>query len=227
MTIYDLSQPIETGMTTYPGDPDVAVDAHATHAADGVRVSAVAMGSHTGTHVDAPSHTEAGDKDIDAFDVETFAFEARVVRLNERPREPITTADLVAGLSTSEVDSADDAESTSRIDCLVLHTGWDVHWNSDTYRDHPYLTADAAAWCASRGYHVGIDALNVDPTPTDNATDDEPSDLGAHHGLLGAGKVIVENLRGLDRVPDEFTLYAFPLTLVGADGAPVRAVAVT
>jgi len=223
MAIYDLSQRIETGITTYPDDPDVSVSAHATHATEGFRVASVAMGSHTGTHVDAPSHTEESGKDLDAFDIGTFAFEARVVRLDKAPRERITTADL------AESAPADDAtnDPADEADCLLLHTGWDVHWNSSSYLDHPYLTSDAAEWCASRGYHVGIDALNVDPTPSQNTTDDEPSGFGAHHALLGADKLIIENLRGLDGVPEEFTLYAFPLALADADGAPVRAVAVT
>ena len=220
MAIYDLSHRIETGMTTYPGDPDVSVSAHATNATDGFRVASVAMGSHTGTHVDAPSHTEAGGKTLDAFDVETFGFEVRVVTLDKHAREPITTADLVGS------DPDDNDDSTDGADCLVLHTGWDAYWNTDTYFDHPYLTPDAAEWCVSRGYHVAIDALNVDPTPTENAADGEPSGFGAHHALLGADRLIVENLRGLDRAPQTFTLYAFPLALAEADGAPVRAVAV-
>lgn len=222
MATYDLSHRIETGVTTYPGDPDVAISSHATHAADGFRVSAVAMGSHTGTHVDAPSHTEDGGRALDAFDVGTFVFEARAVALDAGSREPITAAALADG-----VPGSGDDEPADDVDCLVLHTGWDAHWNTDAYLDHPYLTADAAEWCAKRGYHVGIDALNVDPTPSENATAEEPSGFGAHHALLGAGKLIIENLRGLDRVPTQFTLFALPLALANADGAPVRAVAVT
>ena len=221
MTIYDLSHRIETGTTTYPGDPAVSVSAHATHPTDGFRVASVAMGSHTGTHVDAPSHTEGGGKNLDAFDVETFAFSARVVRLEKDAREPITAADLANSDLASTDGETDDA------DCLLLHTGWDAYWNSDTYFDHPYLTAGAAKWCVARNYHVGIDALSVDPTPTATALDDEPEGLRAHHALLGANRLIVENLRGLDCVPERFTFYAFPLALEDADGAPVRAVAVT
>lgn len=58
MATFDLSQSVESGMQTYPGDPPVRVDPHADFDADGYRVTALAMGTHTGTHVDAPSHTE-------------------------------------------------------------------------------------------------------------------------------------------------------------------------
>ena len=233
MVTYDLSHRIETDMTTYPGDPDVSVDPQATHADDGCRVSSVAMGSHTGTHVDAPSHTEAGGSDLDAFDVGTFVFEARVVSLDKDPREPITTADLAEGVSASATDdsveddgSASDTDPTDDADCLLLHTGWDTRWNTDAYLDYPYLTPEAAAWCAERDYHIGVDALNVDPTPSANATADEPAGFAVHHVLLGDERLIIENLRGLDAVPTRFRLYAFPLALADADGAPVRAVAV-
>jgi len=222
--MYDLSHPIETDMPIYPGDPDVSVGAHATHSDEGVRVSSVAMGSHTGTHIDAPSHTEARGRDLDTFDVGTFEFETCVVDLDKNSREPITTDDLGEAI---KAPAAEHSGSTADADCLLLHTGWDAHWGAEKYFDHPYLTEAAAAWCADREYHVGIDALNVDPTPTEKATADEPSGFGAHHALLGADRLIVENLRGLDEVPKRFTLYAFPLAIAAADGAPVRAVAST
>jgi len=63
----DLTQPIETGMQTYPGDPEVAVRPHATDEENEARVSALECGSHTGTHVDAPAHTEPDGKTLDGY----------------------------------------------------------------------------------------------------------------------------------------------------------------
>lgn len=210
VTTYDLSHPIETGMQTYPDDPPVDVSDHATVDADGYRVSALGMGSHAGTHVDAPSHTEPQGRTLGDFPVGTFRFEARVVDLRDlAARDPIPP----------------DAVPDDVADLLVLRTGWDEHWGTDRYRDHPFLTRAAAERCVDRGYHVGTDALNVDPTPSVHAGDDEPDGFGAHHALLGADRLIVENLTGLDPVPERFTLHAYPLPL-DADGAPVRAVAV-
>jgi kynurenine formamidase len=65
--VYDLTHFVETGMPTYPGDPSVAVTPHATHATDGYRVSAVSVGSHTGTHVDAPAHTDPDGRTLDSY----------------------------------------------------------------------------------------------------------------------------------------------------------------
>lgn len=201
-------------MYVYPGDPDVSVEPHATMAADGCRVSRLALGSHAGTHVDAPSHTEPDGRSLGSFPVGTFRFEAVVADLREcGPRAAVPPDDL-------PLARADEAGA----DLLVCHTGWGAHWGTDRARDHPHLTADAAAACADRDLHVGTDALSVDPTPGDRA-DAETGGLDAHHALLGDGKLIVENLTRLDAVPDRLRVETHPLA-VDADAAPVRAVGV-
>ncbi|MDS0261523.1 cyclase family protein [Haloarcula sp. S1CR25-12] len=206
MPIADLTRPIDSGMPVFPGDPPVSVDAHATMAADGYRVSALSCGSHTGTHVDAPSHTEADGRTLDEFPVSRFVREA--VRVDLRgcgPREPIRPADLPT------VDAG----------AVVLRTGWDSHWGEPRYLDHPYLTPAAARHCVDHGYDVATDALNVDPTPTD---DHPAAGVPAHGELLGNDRLIAENLTNLDGLPERFELSVLPMRLDG-DGAPVRAVA--
>jgi kynurenine formamidase len=207
----DCAHSLTATTTVYPGDPRVERVPHATHEEDGYRVTRLELGSHSGTHIDAPSHTEPDGRTLDSFPVETFAFDAlRVDVRGKTVREPIDVGDLP--------DPTDD-------DLLVFHTGWDAHWGTDIYFDHPYLTAETAAWCADHNYHVAIDALNVDPTPTDNVRDGEPEGVPAHHKLLGTDHLLVENLTNLDGLPRRFRLSAFPLSVKDADGAPVRAVA--
>ena len=177
--------------------------------ADGYRVTDLRFGSHAGTHVDAPAHTEPDGRTLDSYPVSAFAFDA--VRVDCRDldaRDPIL-ADRVPGAAA---------------DCVVFRTGWDRHWGTDRYRDHPYLTEAAAARCRDRGVGVGVDAFGPDPTPT-AAASDEPDGTPAHDVLLSADLPIVENLCGLDGLPARFRLYAFPLRLRGGDGSPVRAVA--
>ncbi len=198
-------------MQTFPGDPEVAVEPAATHDEDGYHVEAVACGSHTGTHVDAPAHTEPDGKTLDEYPIERFVFDA--VRVDCRDlgaRDPIP-ADRVP-----DVDA----------DLVAFWTGWDAHWGTDGYLDHPYLAPDAAEACADRGLAVAVDALNPDPTPSPNAGGDEPEGFRAHHALLGGDCLILENLADLGSVRDRFELRAYPLAL-STDGAPVRAVGVT
>lgn len=210
MPYRDLSHRVESDVPVFPGDPPVTLAPHATLGDDGYRVTAIDCGSHTGTHVDAPSHTEADGRDIDSYDVDRFALDAVVADCRGLdPRAPIERNHLPAS----------DAE------LLVVRTGWDEHWGEDRYFDHPFLTPDAARFCVDQGYDVAVDALNVDPTPTEKATPDEPEGFQAHHVLLGEDHLIFENLTHLSGLPDRFEFLAFPLNLADCDGAPVRAVA--
>ena len=207
----DLTHPIKTDMQTYPDDPAVTRSDHATHDKDGYHVETLSCGSHTGTHIDAPLHTEADGDPLAAFSVDRFVFDA--VRIDCRDcvaREPITPNRLPDG------DALADAEM------VVCWTGWDTYWNTDRYLDHPYVGPETAARCADHNLAVGIDALSPDPTPIERA-DDEATEFAAHHALLGSDCLIVENLTNLGRVSERFELRAYPLAL-GGDGAPVRAV---
>ena len=210
MPYRDLSHAVDTDVPVFPGDPPVSVEPHATLPGDGYRVSAVECGSHAGTHVDAPSHTAADGRSIDAIEVDRFALDAVLVDRRElAPREAIGPESL----------------PTTDADLLVVRTGWDEHWGDERYFDHPFLTPEAAAFCVERGYDVAVDALNVDPTPTDEATADEPDGFRVHHALLGSDHLIFENLTGLAGLPERFEFLAFPVKLAAGDGAPVRAVA--
>lgn len=210
MRYRDLTHSIESGLPVYPGDPRVSIEPHATIEDDGYRVSAVEFGSHAGTHVDAPSHTEPDGRDVDAVAVDRFARDA--VRVDCR------------GLARRAAIGPEDLPATDA-DLLVVDTGWDDHWGDELYHDHPFLTPEAAEFCVEHGYDVGVDALSVDPTPTDDPTPGEPEGFRAHHALLGDDRLIFENLTGLSGLPDRFEFLAFPLKLADGDGAPVRAVA--
>lgn len=206
----DLSHPLGTDTPTFPGDPPVTVEPHATLPADGYRVSAITCGSHAGTHVDAPSHTEADGPTIDAFGVDRFVRDA--VRVDCRD------------LGSRSAIGPDRLPATDA-DLLVVRTGWDDHWGTERYLDHPFLAPEAAEFCVKQGYDVAVDAPNVDPTPTDVPSTDEPAGVPAHRTLLGHDRLIFENLTDLSGLPERFTFLAFPLKVEAGDGAPVRAVA--
>ncbi|MEF8757693.1 MAG: cyclase family protein [Halobacteriales archaeon] len=220
--VHDLTQSVAASMPVYPGDPPVAIEPHATMAEDGYRTNTLSLGTHAGTHVDAPAHTEPDGKTLDEFDVDAFRFDAAVI--------DCTDVGARTAISREAIETAD---PPTDVEAVLLHTGWDDHWGTDRYRDHPFLAPAAAEWLADAGYHVGLDTFSPDPTPpvktNSSGTDAEPASdapgVPAHHALLGADRLVIENLRGLDRLPDRVTLNAYPLAVVDADGAPVRAVA--
>ena len=86
-------------------------------------------------------------------------------------------------------------------------------WASDEFADgFAQLDGEAARLLVERGVRlVGVDYLSV-------------GDEDAHRVLLGAGVVPVEalDLRGVE--PGAYELVCLPLRVVGADGAPARAV---
>ncbi|SDR43471.1 cyclase family protein [Natronobacterium texcoconense] len=208
----DLSHPIESGMQTYPGDPAVELEEWATIPEDGASVRELRCSSHAGTHIDAPSHTESDGDTLEDRDVGEYVFDAQFVDLAPcEPREPIEPAELPATLESA--------------DLLVVRTGYDAHWNTDAYLDHPYLTPETATVLRNANCGVATDTLSPDPTPTERASANEPDGIPAHDELLGADLPILENLTNLEELPERFTLYAFPLPLKDGDGSPVRAVA--
>ncbi|MFC7139373.1 cyclase family protein [Halosimplex aquaticum] len=217
MQTFDLSHSLATDMPVYPGTEPIGVEPAATREADGYRTTRLDVDSHAGTHVDAPAHLIDGPS-LDGFSADRFRFDATAADLRPLdPREPIGVDALR--------DSLPAGADPDAVDLLAVVTGWDDHWESDRYLDHPYLTADAAAWLAERECDLGVDTVNPDPTPTEKATADEPDGFPVHETLFDEGRLIVENLRGLDRLPDRFELHAYPLKFANADASPVRAVA--
>jgi len=217
MTLSDLTHPVADGMPVYPDTTPVEIEQTLSVGEDGARAHVLTLQTHAGTHVDAPCHMREGAPCLDALDVGDFRFDAVRVDCTEHgARDPIT------------VDDLPDAGVAAEAELLAFATGWDDHWGTDRYRDHPYLSADAAAWCAERDCAVGVDGFSPDPTPSadpDRERDAEPDGYGAHDALFAEDQCIVENLANLTALPDSFVLHAYPLPIAGGDGCPVRAVA--
>lgn len=206
--IVDLSHPVSPSTQVYPGDPAPVFTPHATIAGDGYNLLHVAMGSQTGTHVDAPRHIRDDGDSVDR--ISPTAFVGRGVVLDVRGR--VGPGELIGpGLW-------DGAELCSG-DIALVHTGWSAHFGTDEYFRHPALNADGCRWLLDRGVRtVGIDAPSIDPTGDE--------ELAAHHVIAAAGGVICENLTNLAAIdfPDPL-VNLLPIPFVGADEAPVRAVA--
>lgn len=226
----DLSVPLQTGMPVYPGDPEVRITTALTVNDDGANVLALAIGSHSGTHVDAPFHVDNGWEPLDGIPPRQFSGPVELVDVRHAGAGGVITAEHLAGIlpATARTGSPSDAD---RI--LVLHTGFAEHWGSPEYLNHPRLDAGAARLIVERGYRaVGLDALSVDSSSAnDAAAHADGQSFPAHHILAGSGCVIVENLTGLEQIAESLSggagveIFLFPLNIPNADGAPVRAMA--
>lgn len=210
MPIIDLSHPLATGMPVYPGDPEVAISEALNVRADGVAVASLRLGSHSGTHLDAPSHSIAGGRTVDEIPLEMLVGQARMLRVRVAPGAGIGAAQLTQSLP----------KQLPAIVCIS--TGWDHHFGSEAALRHPHVTLELAMLLWQRGARVlGVDTLSPDPTCAE-----EGAAMPVHEFWLGGDGVIVENLTGLQRVPDEVQLSLLPLRLAGVDGSPIRAIAI-
>ncbi|MFE4467840.1 cyclase family protein [Leifsonia sp. NPDC056824] len=214
MRVIDLSHPIHTGMTVFPGDPSVRVEPAVTIAEAGVSVLSLELGSHTGTHIDAPSHTVEGGATIDAVDLGRLIGRARVIDVSALPPHTrIGVDDVREALRELEPGTI-----------VLFRTGWSAQFDAPSYLDHPFLDAGIASALLDAGVTVvGVDALNPDET----VADDPAPALAFHDVFLGAGGLIIENLTGLERVTAPAPRFVgLPLPIAGGDGAPLRAVVI-
>jgi kynurenine formamidase len=213
--VVDLSIPIDGTTPFYPGDPEPRVCAATTIARDGFNVSRLELGSHTGTHCDAPFHFLEDGPTLDQLPLERFVGPGVLVDATGlEPRAPITWERL---------EERADAFGPGAI--VLLHTGWDARRTDPSYFDHPYLDGDACERLLATGVRtIGIDAINIDETP---AGDLDRATFRCHGAISAAAGVIVENLANLQALYGVAapTVSVLPLRLAGADGAPTRAVA--
>lgn len=210
--LIDLSHAIEAGMTTYKGLPGPRICDYWTreHSAqfydDGstFQIGRIDMVANTGTYLDSPFHRFADGADLAALKLERLAnLPGLVVRSPNRAVEP---------------EAFEGLDVTGK--AVLVHTGWDRHWRTETYfEDHPFLTEGAAGLLADRGaVLVGIDSHNIDDTSVRSRP--------VHTILLGAGIPICEHLTRLGTLPDTgFAFTAAPPKVAGMGTFPVRAFA--
>ena len=91
----DLTHELHNGMPIYPGDPSPSFVSYATLAKDGVNLTKLTLGSHTGTHIDAPRHFIPDGIGIDQISPNKLIGEAYVTDMSSKPiGSAITGQDL-------------------------------------------------------------------------------------------------------------------------------------
>ena len=214
--LIDLSHEIEHGMVTYRGLPVPAIkdwlsrEASEERYAPGTtfQIGKIDMLANTGTYIDAPFHRYRDGADVAGYPLEAVA---------DLPGIVVRATDTGARAIDVSRFGRDDLKGKA----VLLHTGWDRHWRTDTYASgqHPFVPRETADYLVRAGAAlVGIDSLNID--------DDKDGTRPAHTILLGAGVAIVEHMTNLAALPDgAFTLFAVPPKVKAMGSFPVRAFA--
>jgi arylformamidase len=201
MTIFDISLPLNVETIIYPGNSKL--DFKYFKSASGNFLSEVTFGSHTGTHIDAPSHAIEGSNSIDKIDLEIFVGTCRVLDLSKSK----------VSISVKDLENKN-IQSGERI---LLKTCNSIRGFSEFYDDYIYLASDAAAFLAKINVKlVGIDFLSIKQR---GSKDNRP-----HTELLSKNIPIIEGIDLSKVLEGEYELIALPLRFTGIDGSPARVV---
>ncbi len=205
--IYDISLPIATGMLNWPGDPEVLVErVLSLDAGDGANVHRLSLGTHTGTHIDAPSHLLPKGPAMDGLELSALIGRAYVAHL---PRAEC--------IGPAELESLRLPEGCKRLLFRTSNSDRGLLLKSKLDETYVAFSAEAGSWLVDRGVHlVGIDALSVDIYSQASGP--------VHTTLLAAGVVILEGLVLGGVAAGIYDLVCLPLHLLGVDGAPARAI---
>lgn len=204
VTLIDISLSIQPGMVLYEGDPGVNITPYREIArGDPANVSILSLGSHTGTHLDAPAHFLDGAATLDQLPLDVLTGPALVAEVK---------ADRLIGRSELE------RLALNRHRRLLLKTRNSALWSLGRFtRDYVSLDLDGARYLVEQGIQlVGIDSLSIEAFHAPGHP--------VHRHLLGAGVVILEGLNLAGVEPGVFELLCLPLPVKGIDGAPCRAV---
>jgi kynurenine formamidase len=213
--VIDLSHPLtQTGISYCAGHPTFISEQVMTLAQDGSNVSRLTIGSHTGTHLDAPIHFIEGALPVSAIDISSLIGPAIVIDVRGKEFHDVITWD----------DIAPRAKELSPEVALLLCTGWSQHWGREDYMKSPHLCKEAAQKIMDRGVRVvGIDVFSIDGDDPHGSREAN----AVHHLLLGNGVLIAENLANVEALLDgsAYSVSLLPLNIHGCDGSPIRAVA--
>jgi len=197
--IIDISLPLSPTSIVYPNNPSVVFQSQKTQSNV---ITEITFGSHSGTHIDAPSHAIPEGVSIDELPLHTFYGKARVLDVSGS-QERITVSDL-------EVKNIQQGER------VLLKTTNSSRGYEEFFPDFVFLSPEGAEYLASKDVLlVGIDSLSIKQKGN--------PDNSSHTLLLSKNIPILEGL-DLSLAPEgEYELFCFPLKFIGIDGSPVRA----
>jgi arylformamidase len=216
MRVIDLTMRITPSIKVYPGSPQPSFIPWSTFDRHGYDSEAMFMSTHTGTHVDAPSHFKPGLASIDMISTDRLVCNALLIRAQKRSNQLIEQQDIGNQLKQG--------------DAVVIATGWEKRSRSRNYMsENPGLSEQAARYLERKR----VNAVAIDCPSIDAGAD---SRFTAHNILLSGNILVVENLCNLDKVASTsssssrsdgvtFTLIISPLKLGGATGSPARVLA--
>jgi arylformamidase len=215
--IVDLSHEIFPGMQVFDADwhKNVAFESLGQIESVGRRTSHIHIGTHSGTHIDAPSHFMIDGKTIDELPLDIFVGRATKLDLRNVPEKTRITVDYLEQKFAETVFEPR----------VIIDFDWCKNYGLPTfYTKHPFFTVEAAQWLVDKG----VQLVGYDTPMLDNPKDGQASECDSpiHKVFLNLGIPLIEYMNNLNLVNAEFMLIAVPLNLRALDGSPVRCVGI-
>ncbi len=224
----DLSYPLDRYNLVWPeyGDGGFEADTLKTIARDGAFVMKYHFADHLGTHLDAPNYLFAGAPAVHQIDLSAFFANAVVIDIsNHCSKNPNYL------LQKRDIEIWEEIYRPIPDHSIVfVHTGWGSYWgNARKYfgwdrkknMHFPGVSPEAADFLINQRNVVGI---GIDVAMIEGGQSTEPV---VHRMLLQRGKLLLENVANLDRVPARNArVIMAPLKVAGGSGSPVRILAV-
>jgi arylformamidase len=203
--IVDLTHHLSDEMAIFPGLARPAFTDIAVVEQDGYAMSEYHLLNHIGTHVDAPAHQIAGGDTLDEIPLERLITDAVTLDVSAREAGPMTRDELEPLLG-----------DVREGDIVFLYSDNGRNWGSEAYwTGWSYPDAEASQALIERGISaIGFDGPSADPVDT--------TTFELHRIWLGAGRMIIENVTNLDRLPPRAPVVVAPMKVRGANGAPAR-----
>lgn len=172
--IVDLSVPLNEQTPIYPGDPATKIEPAGVLAKDGYCDHYISVGTHVGTHIDAPKHMLEGGSSLDQTPIEQFVGRGCYIDVTDGNFDAVRNADIQAG------------------DIVLLHTGMSDKYDEAVYfEDYPAMSDEIANYLVSKKVKmVGVDACSVD----------NKDGFPIHKIILAGNVLIIENLTNLSKL---------------------------
>lgn len=218
--IVDLSTPIRAGHFRWRTEQTLDKSFAEGSFAQATRLN---LSCHAFTHMDAPRHFDPDGYTTDGLKLEQTIGPAAVVDVSAVGRN--------AAIREAHVAAA--GAHVREGDIVLLRTGWDLQADIETpefWTEAPWVEPDAAEWLYGRGIKaIGYDfpqdycirhLVLGDRTP-------EPEENVTHQILLKRGVIMMEYLCNMSAIQgDRCQVYALPIKVPNADGAPSRIIAI-
>ncbi len=209
--IIDLTYNIEEGMTTFnaPWHPLVEIHKLGRHEFEGRETRKITVGTHTGTHVDAPLHFIANGNSVDKIPLSKLMGDVTVLDFSYLGENESVTKEMLSDIDLGRK--------------IIFKFGWGKHWgHKKYYANYPYITEEAANYIVS----MNVELIAMDtPSPDDSRIKpDDPHDSPVHKILLGNEIILVEYLANTEQITNTegWKIIVMPLKIKGADGSPAR-----